>query len=177
MQNLPIELREKILFDHADIETKKVLRQVCTYYRHMVPMQCACCVIVCAVVWVVQEFLLYGAEYLLVNGVEILTRDEGALEVVIRDVLMCGDRVEIEFIVSHRNITGFFEVADTCKRLFYNSVRAVGGILAGSSFSGTLEINEEPILLRTVFNFERCMEINVYDPQSFWLDHFVVKFE
>lgn len=178
MQNLPIELREKILFDYADTDTKKALRQVCVYYREMLPLECAYCILVGMIAWAIYEFLETDAVFVEINDVIIQTEDVEDLKAVIRDALVSGENIIIEFNVRHARVNEFFDMADRCKMLFYDAAYTMGKAFPGSNFSGSLQANE-PILLKTVYDFERCFEINVYDSRAgtMWLDQFVLKFE
>lgn len=179
MQNLPMELREKILLAYADDrDTKKVLRQVCKYFQQILPLERACCIIVGMIAWAINEFVSSDARYVEINNVIIQTDDDDDLKAVIRDALTSGDKVTIEFNVRHVQIGEFFAMSDRCKELFFDATYAMGKAFPGSALTGSVEVNE-PIILRSGYDFDRCLEISIFDAQigAVWLDEFVLKFE
>ncbi len=179
MQNLPMELREKILLAYADDkDTKKVLRQVCKYFSQVLPCMRACCIIVGMIAWAINEFVSSDARYVEINNVIIQTDDDDDLKTVIRDALFSGDKVTIEFNVRHVQIGDFFAMSDRCKGLFFNATCAMGKAFPGSALTGSAQVNE-PIILRSGYDFDKCLEISIFDAQigAVWLDEFVLKFE
>lgn len=180
MQHLPIDLQETILSHYADTATtKKVLRQVCRYFRYGLPLNCAYSIMTGLIAWAISEFISSDADFFQVNDVIILTDNADDLKEIIRDAMESGEKFTIEFNVSHDNVCEFFASSNRCKAVFLRAAYIIGQLFPGSSLSQCPYIYD-PIILKTGFDFERCVEINVVDSKPLgvhWLDEFVFKFE